>query len=140
MLLLTADSEKLIDLLQEPNCGNLRVREEKGEGRVFVEGQTEFEVQNAVECFALLKRGEKHPDYSGKPGHVFFTIAVEVEGGRRSRLQVAILQKDQSFLRLASALAKQAAYIPYRETKLTRLLSNSLGSQGSCYLFCCIDA
>lgn len=51
-------NEKLFDLLQDKkNDKPLVIREDKHAG-IFVEGQSEYVVTNAQDCFKLLKRGE----------------------------------------------------------------------------------
>ena len=51
-------NEKLFDLLQDKNGERpLNIREDKHAG-IFVEGQSEYAVTNAADCFTLLKRGE----------------------------------------------------------------------------------
>lgn len=53
-------NEKLFDLFQEKeNQKPLMIREDKYAG-IFVEGQSEYVVRNAQECFILLRRGEKN--------------------------------------------------------------------------------
>jgi hypothetical protein len=49
----------LYDLLQDRNNDKpLIIREDKHSG-IFVEGQSEYVVSNASDCFKLLKRGEQ---------------------------------------------------------------------------------
>lgn len=51
-------NEKLFDLLQDRHGEKpLNIREDKHSG-IFVEGQSEYAVTNAADCFTLLKRGE----------------------------------------------------------------------------------
>lgn len=51
-------NEKLFDLLQDRDQSRpLVIREDKYAG-IFVEGQSEYVVTNAQDCFTLLKRGE----------------------------------------------------------------------------------
>jgi hypothetical protein len=51
-------NEKLYDLLQDKDQSRpLVIREDKYAG-IFVEGQSEYVVTNAQDCFTLLKRGE----------------------------------------------------------------------------------
>jgi len=52
-------NEKLFDLLQDRRSDKpLQIREDKHNG-IFVEGQSEYVVNNAQDCFMLLKRGEQ---------------------------------------------------------------------------------
>lgn len=51
-------NEKLYDLLNDRDQSRpLVIREDKYAG-IFVEGQSEYVVTNAQDCFTLLKRGE----------------------------------------------------------------------------------
>ena len=51
-------NEKLFDLFQDKETTKaLNIREDKYTG-IFVEGQSEYVVTNAQDCFSLLKRGE----------------------------------------------------------------------------------
>ena len=51
-------NEKLFDLFQDRDSNKpLNIREDKYTG-IFVEGQSEYVVSNANDCFILLKRGE----------------------------------------------------------------------------------
>jgi hypothetical protein len=51
-------NEKLFDLFQDRETSKaLNIREDKYTG-IFVEGQSEYVVTNAQDCFVLLRRGE----------------------------------------------------------------------------------
>lgn len=51
-------NEKLFDLLQDRHGEKpLNIREDKHAG-IFVEGQSEYAVTSAADCYTLLKRGE----------------------------------------------------------------------------------
>lgn len=51
-------NEKLFDLFQDRESSKaLNIREDKYTG-IFVEGQSEYVVTNAQDCFVLLRRGE----------------------------------------------------------------------------------
>jgi len=53
-------NEKLYDLFQDRESSKpLVIREDKFAG-IFVEGQSEYVVRNAQDCFILLRRGEKN--------------------------------------------------------------------------------
>ena len=53
-------NEKLFDLLQDPKQKNpLAIREDKMQG-IYVEGLSEYVVQNEYDCLRLLKRGERN--------------------------------------------------------------------------------
>ena len=77
-------NEKLFDLLQDRNQNRpLNIREDKYAG-IFVEGQSEYAVQNAAECFTLLKRGEASritrqtkANIHSSRSHTIFQILIE---------------------------------------------------------------
>lgn len=51
-------NEKLFDLLRDPKQKNpLNIREDKSQG-IFVEGLSEFVVENEYDCLTLLRKGE----------------------------------------------------------------------------------
>ena len=53
-------NEKLFDLFQDKDTNKpLNIREDKYTG-IFVEGQSEYVVTTAQDCFTLLKRGESN--------------------------------------------------------------------------------
>ena len=52
-------NEKIFDLLQDPKQKNpLQIREDRMQG-IYVEGLSEFIVQDEYDCLTLLKRGER---------------------------------------------------------------------------------
>jgi len=79
-------NEKLYDLLQDTKNKNpLLIREDKFSG-IYVEGLTEYVVNNAKDCFALLKRGEKNRitrktsvNISSSRSHSIFQLLVETD-------------------------------------------------------------
>ena len=53
-------NEKIFDLLHDPKQKNpLQIREDKVQG-IYVEGLSEYIVQNEYDCLTLLKRGESN--------------------------------------------------------------------------------
>ena len=77
-------NEKLFDLLQDRNGERpLNIREDKHAG-IFVEGQSEYAVTNAADCFTLLKRGEAsritrqtRSNIHSSRSHTIFQLLVE---------------------------------------------------------------
>eukprot|EP00347_Sterkiella_histriomuscorum_P005480 403356455 len=159
-------NEKLFDLFQDKDSQKpLVIREEKYAG-IFVEGQSEYVVRNAQECFILLRRGEKNRftrqtkgNIHSSRSHTIFQLLIEsnepdhrgiMMRGKLNLCDLAGSEKigkeenmDQQHLlelktinlslsslgKVISALAqgKKTQHIPYRDSKLTRLLQDSLG-------------
>ena len=77
-------NEKLFDLLQDRNGEKpLNIREDKYAG-IFVEGQSEYAVTNAGDCYSLLKRGEAsritrqtRSNIHSSRSHTIFQLLVE---------------------------------------------------------------
>jgi hypothetical protein len=79
-------NEKLFDLLRDPNQKNpLSIREDTQQG-IFVEGLSEFVVQNEYDCLTLLRRGERNRvtrhtkmNMSSSRSHTIFQFLLESE-------------------------------------------------------------
>ena len=77
-------NDKLYDLFQDRNQDRpLNIREDKHAG-IFVEGQSEYAVTNAQECFTLLRRGERNritrqtrSNIHSSRSHTIFQLLVE---------------------------------------------------------------
>ena len=77
-------NEKLFDLLQDRHGEKpLNIREDKHAG-IFVEGQSEYAVSNAADCYTLLKRGEAsritrqtRSNIHSSRSHTIFQLLVE---------------------------------------------------------------
>ena len=77
-------NEKLFDLLQDRHGDRpLNIREDKHCG-IFVEGQSEYAVTNAADCFTLLKRGESNrctrqtrSNIHSSRSHTIFQLLIE---------------------------------------------------------------
>ena len=143
----------------------LVIREDKNNG-IFVEGQSEYVVTNAQDCFILLRRGERNritrqtrSNIHSSRSHTIFQLLVESNRpdhrGRllRGKLNLCDLAGSEkickqesmgpqhllelktinlslsSLGKVISSLAQGSkhAHIPYRDSKITRLLQDSLG-------------
>lgn len=77
-------NEKLFDLLQDREHSKpLVIREDKHAG-IFVEGQSEYCVNNAQDCYTLLKRGEQNritrqtrSNIHSSRSHTIFQLLIE---------------------------------------------------------------
>ena len=154
-------NEKLYDLLQDKDSKTpLVIREDKGNG-IFVEGQSEYVVTNANDCFLLLRRGERNritrqtrSNIHSSRSHTIFQLLVESNSpnlrgfllrgklnlcdlagsekickeehiGTQHLLELKTINLSLSSLgKVISSLAqgKKKAHIPYRDSKITRLL------------------
>ena len=187
-------NEKLFDLLQDPGQKNpLAIREDKMQG-IYVEGLSEYVVQNEYDCLRLLKRGERNRitrqtkmNIQSSRSHTIFQFLLEsekIDGKgmiKRSKLNLGDLagsekidkdedMKSRHLLELrninqslttlgkvimtlakgdymanktgSNQLSKQKTnqpYIAFRESKLTRLLQDSIGGNCMTYLIATIS-
>ena len=77
-------NEKLFDLFQDRETSKqLNIREDKFTG-IFVEGLSEYIVNNANDCFILLKRGERNritrqtkSNINSSRSHTIFQLLIE---------------------------------------------------------------
>ena len=77
-------NEKLYDLFQDRDSNKpLNIREDKYTG-IFVEGQSEYVVNTAQDCFQLLQRGEQNritrqtrSNIHSSRSHTIFQVLVE---------------------------------------------------------------
>jgi hypothetical protein len=153
-------------LFQDKESGKaLNIREDKYTG-IFVEGQSEYVVQTAHDCFTLLKRGEANritrqtrSNVHSSRSHTIFQILVESDTADsrgllfRGKLNLCDLAGSEKILKdesmnsqhfhelktinqslsslgkviTALAQGKKKDHIPYRDSKITRLLQDSLG-------------
>ena len=159
-------NEKLFDLLQDRHGDRpLNIREDKHCG-IFVEGQSEYAVTNAADCFTLLKRGEAsritrqtRSNIHSSRSHTIFQLLIESNQpnskgmlfrgklnlcdlagsekihkeeimGQQHLLELKTINLSLSCLgKVIQSLAqgKKTSHISYRESKITRLLQDSLG-------------
>lgn len=172
-------NEKLFDLFQDRESTKaLNIREDKYTG-IFVEGQSEYVVTNASDCFLLLRRGEANritrqtrSNIHSSRSHTIFQILVESDTADdrgmlfRGKLNLCDLAgsekiaKDenmgaQHFAELKTinqslsalgkvisqlATGKRKDHIPYRDSKITRLLQDSLGGNTRTTLIAAVNS
>ena len=142
-----------IDDLLKPEKKHLSIREGQKKG-LYVEGLSEWAVRSPNDIYALLERGAQcrtkaytnMNDVSSR-SHAVFTIILEqmkISNGRKrfkaGKLNMVDLAGSER-VKISGALSAlgnvinaltdpKTKHIPYRDSKLTRLLQNSLG--GNC--------
>lgn len=159
-------NEKLYDLLNDRDQSRpLVIREDKYAG-IFVEGQSEYVVTNAQDCFTLLKRGEAsritrqtRSNIHSSRSHTIFQLLIESNSadnkgqifrGKLNLCDLAGSEKihkeevmDQQHMlelktinlslsclgKVIQSLAQgyKQNFVSYRDSKITRLLQDSLG-------------
>ncbi|KAF0427432.1 kinesin heavy chain [Gigaspora margarita] len=147
--------EKIRDLLN-PQNDNLPVHEEKNRG-VYVKGLLEVYVGSVQEVYEVMKRGgSAHMNAESSRSHSIFVITINqknladgsVKSGKLSLVDLAgsekvgktgasgqTLEEAKKINKSLSALGMvinaltdgKSAHIPYRDSKLTRILQESLG-------------
>ncbi|KAJ1551345.1 Kinesin- protein 12 [Nowakowskiella sp. JEL0078] len=144
-------NEQVQDLLN-PSFGGLAVRwtAEKG---FYVENLLVVECDGLDDCMAVLEEGLRNRttrshnlnEYSSR-SHSILTVYIDMESVDEFSSVIATHGKI-SFVDLAGTLLVLAlsdaktrtGYIPYRDSKLTELLSDSLGGKGLTLMIACIS-
>jgi hypothetical protein len=169
-------NERIYDLLRDPGRGtSLSIKEDNRVG-LYVDGLSEFVVNNESECLRLLRAGDesravRHTemnDYSSR-SHTIFQIILESRTSDnpdnviRSKLNLVDLAGSEKWnvhsyignahaaelsninlsltvlRRCMEALSKGPSgnvHVPYRDSKLTRLLQDSIGGTAKTRLLC----
>nr|GEW82358.1 kinesin-like protein KIN-7D, mitochondrial [Tanacetum cinerariifolium] len=131
-------NEVINDLL-DPTGQNLRVRED-AQG-TYVEGIKEEVVLSPGHALSFIAAGEEHRHVGSNNfnllssrSHTIFTLMIE------SSAHGSYINK--SLLTLGTVIGKlsegKASHVPYRDSKLTRLLQSSLSGHGHVSLICTI--
>ncbi len=153
--------EKVRDLLH-PKSDNLKLRETNGS--VYIEKCTVHPVKSAEELMAIIVRGEKHRSVAhtemnarssrshsifivtvAQPNKTSKLVLVDLAGSEkvdRSGVTGQSLDEAKQINKSLSALAMviqslvehKSHHIPYRNSKLTRLLTESLGGNSKTVL------
>ncbi|KAL0323324.1 UNVERIFIED_CONTAM: Kinesin-like protein KIN-7E, chloroplastic [Sesamum angustifolium] len=129
-------NEVINDLL-DPTGQNLRIREDsqviKSEGHIYVEGIKEEVVLSPAHALSLIASGEEHRHVGSNNfnllssrSHTIFTLTIEssLRGGNEGE-EVTLSQ-----LVISKLTDGKSTHIPYRDSKLTRLLQSSLSGHG----------
>ncbi|CAI2386990.1 unnamed protein product [Moneuplotes crassus] len=153
-------NEKIYDLLQDSDTKeDLKIREDKNNG-IYVEGLSEYLVSTSLDAYTMLKRGDNN-FYSGarrfsnsSSSHRIFQLYIEYDNPDEDKLYKTKLNfcdlggfgnnaKDSDLNKYSlSALGKvikcmsnrTPGYISYRESKLTRLLQDSIDKTSNTWI------
>uniref|UniRef100_A0A0D9XLH8 Kinesin motor domain-containing protein n=1 Tax=Leersia perrieri TaxID=77586 RepID=A0A0D9XLH8_9ORYZ len=146
-------NEVINDLL-DPTGQNLRVRED-AQG-TYVEGIKEEVVLSPGHALSFIAAGEEHRHVGSNNfnlfssrSHTIFTLnLIDLAGSESSKTETTGLRRregsyiNKSLLTLGTVIGKlsegRATHIPYRDSKLTRLLQSSLSGHGHVSLICTI--
>lgn len=156
--------EKIRDLLL-PSSTDLKLCDKPG-GGFSVRGLRQVGVRTASEAFAVMKEGSvnrsvasTNMNQSSSRSHSIFSVEIH-RLGFRSRLflvdlagsekaaktgargllleEAAMINKSLSTLGMVvNALASKSLHVPYRDSKLTRILQDSLGGNSRTSLIIC---
>ncbi|KAH9757074.1 kinesin-like protein KIN-7E [Citrus sinensis] len=146
-------NEVINDLL-DPTGQNLRIRED-AQG-TYVEGIKEEVVLSPAHALSLIATGEEHRHVGSNNfnllssrSHTIFTLnLIDLAGSESSKTETTGLRRkegsyiNKSLLTLGTVISKltdeKATHIPYRDSKLTRLLQSSLSGHGRISLICTV--
>nr|GEW89620.1 kinesin-like protein KIN-7D, mitochondrial [Tanacetum cinerariifolium] len=145
-------NEVINDLL-DPTGQNLRVRED-AQG-TYVEGIKEEVVLSPGHALSFVAAGEEHRHVGSNNfnllssrSHTIFTLMIESSAHESSKTETTGLRRkegsyiNKSLLTLGTVIGKlsegKASHVPYRDSKLTRLLQSSLSGHGHVSLICTI--
>ncbi|XP_043811900.1 kinesin-like protein KIN-7D, mitochondrial isoform X2 [Manihot esculenta] len=146
-------NEVINDLL-DPTGQNLRVRED-AQG-TYVEGIKEEVVLSPGHALSFIAAGEEHRHVGSNNfnlfssrSHTIFTLnLIDLAGSESSKTETTGLRRkegsyiNKSLLTLGTVIGKlsegKASHVPYRDSKLTRLLQSSLSGHGHVSLICTV--
>ncbi|KAH9657016.1 kinesin-like protein KIN-7D [Citrus sinensis] len=138
--------QDVINDLLDPTGQNLRVRED-AQG-TYVEGIKEEVVLSPGHALSFIAAGEEHRHVGSNNfnllssrSHTIFTLnLIDLAGSESSKTETTGLRRkegsyiNKSLLTLGTVIGKlsegKASHVPYRDSKLTRLLQSSLSGHG----------
>uniref|UniRef100_A0A803LK17 Kinesin motor domain-containing protein n=1 Tax=Chenopodium quinoa TaxID=63459 RepID=A0A803LK17_CHEQI len=146
-------NEVINDLL-DPAGQSLRIREDT-QG-TYIEGIKDEVVLSPAHALSLIATGEAHRHVGSNNfnllssrSHTIFTLhLIDLAGSESSKIETNGLRRkegsyiNKSLLTLGTVISKltdgKASHIPYRDSKLTRLLQSSLSGHGRISLICTV--
>ncbi|KAH9657010.1 kinesin-like protein KIN-7D [Citrus sinensis] len=146
--------QDVINDLLDPTGQNLRVRED-AQG-TYVEGIKEEVVLSPGHALSFIAAGEEHRHVGSNNfnllssrSHTIFTLnLIDLAGSESSKTETTGLRRkegsyiNKSLLTLGTVIGKlsegKASHVPYRDSKLTRLLQSSLSGHGHVSLICTV--
>lgn len=139
-------NNKLVDLLQEnPEIPRLRIKKDV-KGAVFVENLAEIIVEKEEDCFFLIKRGLKHRKELKFQADVVFQLIIESNtANKKGQISAAKItfcevfhdKSSHNWESLSSVLTCLSNNVsaPYRDSFLTKILSDTLNNLSNCCIF-----
>lgn len=158
--------ERIRDLLHPSQRDNLNVTTDR-DGCIVVADATQVEVRDAAQALRVIDSALKRRAVSStnmnqrsSRSHCMVTITLSKSGGQRSKLclvdlagserqdktgaegttldEAKLINKSLSCLgNVVMALTTQQAHVPYRNSKLTRVLADSLGGNARTMILIC---
>ncbi|PIN09393.1 Kinesin (SMY1 subfamily) [Handroanthus impetiginosus] len=132
-------TKDLFDLSKD----NLQIKESKVQG-IYVSGVTEISISDSAEAIHSLSRGHNYDRY----GKLILVDLAGSEKVEKTGAEGRVLEEAKNINKSLSALGNvinaltcgtpgKANHIPYRDSKLTRILQDALGGDSRTALLCC---
>ena len=124
------------------------IRENPKEGGVYLNGARTIEVDGVEGCLAVLNEGicrrsvaESTMNVRSSRSHAVLTLN-ETRGQRFKegvQINMGLLALSNCIAALTDVNRREWGHIPYRDSKLTRLLQDSLGGNSRTVMFACVS-